>query len=628
MSTTNESIWNDIRRRGNGSDIKKEDNVNNMGVDDFVYYLVTNYRDRVHYMDKDHYCREYDIDIVVDPIKDIVIYGSYVEDELARIMVVFRKGFKNTPDIKRAIDKMLNSSFDQFDWEKKDTDKFVVREKDGKDVTNQTYINLIEFFLNNEIFESVWGDIRRRGNGEEVKKEDDINTLDINGFYEYLSNLEGVKVYIDGNHKDYISIDDIIISATKRKKLFLVMEYSSETEKMITLPYSFSKDYENIYDKMLEEYSLEIPEFNTPDEEDDALNTGFIEITPRDGSEVTNKFFLDVLNFILVNCGLKGINESVWSDIRKRGNGEEIKKEDEISQEVYDKLDQYLYYYAYAIVSEYKSETLDGLCDYLKDQWGKDPDIDQIIEYVKDNWADEIVDSLSGWVDQAKIDYENDMNESVWNDIRKRGNGDVVRKEDDMTDDDFLMLRETAKMFRNVMTSESGQKYASRINGGKPFYIDDCDSFIKYISIRKKEQFWNDVPDETYDKVMKFVEKNWKDCKGIQDFMDKYLSGLNECDGVPGGITPADVGGMGAAYFPGPNGEPGSGDLPSPTGVVYHQIAPYTVFIKELKKKKKKKKFRKEDEPCAKYDNPPIYKHVDDFRDYVDRTYTMVNKKK
>ena len=87
---------------------------------------------------------------------------------------------------------------------------------------------------------------------------------------------------------------------------------------------------------------------------------------------------------------------------------------------------------------------------------------------------------------------------------------------------------------------------------------------------------------------------------------------------------------MGPAYFPGPNGEPGSGDLPSPTGIVYHQVAPFGVFIKELKskKKKKKKKFRKEDEPCAKYDNPPIYSHVDDFRDYVDRTYTMVNRKK
>ena len=66
-----------------------------------------------------------------------------------------------------------------------------------------------------------------------------------------------------------------------------------------------------------------------------------------------------------------------------------------------------------------------------------------------------------------------------------------------------------------------------------------------------------------------------------------------ECEGVPGGITPANVGGMGAAYFPGPNGEPGSGDLPSPTGIVYHQVAPYTVFLKELKKKKRQKPEKK-----------------------------------
>lgn len=102
---------------------------------------------------------------------------------------------------------------------------------------------------------------------------------------------------------------------------------------------------------------------------------------------------------------------------------------------------------------------------------------------------------------------------------------------------------------------------------------------------------------------------------------------MNECEGVPGGATPASVGGMGDAYFPGSNGEPGSGDLPSPTGVVYHQVAPYTMFLKQIKKKRKKK-FRKEDEPCVHSENPPIYSYVDDFRDYVDRVYNQIDRNK
>ena len=209
------------------------------------------------------------------------------------------------------------------------------------------------------------------------------------------------------------------------------------------------------------------------------------------------------------------------------------------------------------------------------------------------------------------------LNESIWSDMQDRSSGDVVRKEDEMNDDDFLMLRETAKMFRNVVK-----------RSGNTFWKNTCDNFIKYIERRKEEHFWTNISDEAYDKVIRFVQKNWGDCTDIQEFMDKYLSNINECDGVPGGLTPADVGGMGPAYFPGPNGEPGSGDLPSPTGIVYKQVAPFDSFIKIRKQKRKKKKFRKEDEPCVHSENPPIYSHVDDFRDYVDRTYDNIDKKK
>ena len=38
-----ESVWNDIRRRGNGTDIKKEDNINNLDVEEFVKYLQDTY---------------------------------------------------------------------------------------------------------------------------------------------------------------------------------------------------------------------------------------------------------------------------------------------------------------------------------------------------------------------------------------------------------------------------------------------------------------------------------------------------------------------------------------------------------------------------------------------------------
>ena len=109
------------------------------------------------------------------------------------------------------------------------------------------------------------------------------------------------------------------------------------------------------------------------------------------------------------------------------------------------------------------------------------------------------------------------------------------------------------------------------------------------------------------------------------------INNILECDGVPGGLTPADVGGMGPAYFPGPNGEPGSGDLPSPTGKVYQQVAPFGIFVNSLygkRKKKRKKKFRKENEPCVHSPNAKVYDYVDDYREYVDRTYNNMDRKR
>lgn len=92
-----------------------------------------------------------------------------------------------------------------------------------------------------------------------------------------------------------------------------------------------------------------------------------------------------------------------------------------------------------------------------------------------------------------------------------------------------------------------------------------------------------------------------------------------ECDGVPGGITPDCVSGMGPIRFPGENGiERGSGDIPLPSGKLYRQVMPFDTFIKT---KKKKKKYKKDISPDSSYykhsPNPDVYKYVYDFKEYI-----------
>ena len=691
-----ESLWGNIRDRVNGDTERKEDEV-----PEHIKKVLSRYIElfalRVYYRG------DYTVGSRPDFIAFVKDYANNIRiDELH-------------PDIPELIGWIKEHWDDVIGLCERAVEKV---EKDENVLADNLWD---ELHKDEGVSESLWGSVRDRVNGDTERKEDDINNLDIDGFYEYLESLDSVKVYIDSNHKDFISVDDIILSATKRKRLFLVMEYSSGKVDLITLPYSFSKEYPDVYKKMFDEYILDIPKVDTPEEEDDALNTGFIEVAPKNGSPITNKFFLEVLNFILINCGLSGINESLWGNIRDRVNGDDKRSEDvvKLDDKYVNKFERCLKFFVEDVVycENYKNNLNDFkkyikndtkrfgevwvgnttvplsdiLLPYIEDNWNQYDDIQkQINERVLDvnseirklgfkkepgktiedtlcEWWDSLDDDkkydiIIGWceddimsrfyethldddeftADDVDVDDEWDkvayikqveiymkeshMDESLWGSIRDRVNGETVRNEDY----NLSLIRHFALMFKNTVAVCSNPKNPVTFH-----YDDTCDDFVEYILRRKKDHTTTDgsgkeLEDKKYDDCIKYIKINWKDCKGIEEFMERYLNNLNECDGVPGGLTPADVGGMGPAYFPGPNGEPGSGDLPSPTGIVYHQVAPFGVFIKELKskKKKKKKKFRKEDEPCAKYDNPPIYSHVDDFRDYVDRTYTMVNKKK
>ena len=117
--------------------------------------------------------------------------------------------------------------------------------------------------------------------------------------------------------------------------------------------------------------------------------------------------------------------------------------------------------------------------------------------------------------------------------------------------------------------------------------------------------------------------------------MDLNMTKIDECDGVPGGITPDCVGGMGAIEFPGDNpnngydGVRGSGDLPLPSKKIYKQIMTYDTFVKTKTPKKKKgeqKQFKtKNESPDSPYypqmKSSPYYKNfVYDFKTYIKKS--------
>lgn len=166
--------------------------------------------------------------------------------------------------------------------------------------------------------------------------------------------------------------------------------------------------------------------------------------------------------------------------------------------------------------------------------------------------------------------------------------------------------------------------------------LDDFINFVEHNHRYAKS-------DKDCNDIIRYAKKNWDKelSEDIDDVIDQALKqydddeaeDIYECDAVApnGGAIFGDVAGIGSITFPDECDEKGSGDLPMPSGKVYQQVAPFGQFVKMKKRKTKtkgkKKKFRKEDEPCVHSENPPMYNYVDDFRDYVDRTYNNIDKR-
>ena len=165
------------------------------------------------------------------------------------------------------------------------------------------------------IKESIWSDIQDRSMGKTVRKEDDVNLMSGEDFCDYLNDNYICK---DGYK---ITYDDISKRIT-----------TSILKKFANVSFGITYSYKNNTITMNDEVESFFPElckmvkenFKVDKEYVNINYTKFI-ISPSDGSECTNRFFVEVLDFIIDNgdenrllIQKKYINESIWSDIQDR----------------------------------------------------------------------------------------------------------------------------------------------------------------------------------------------------------------------------------------------------------------------------------------------------------------------
>ena len=476
LSNITESIWSDIQDRSSGITVRKEDNVNNMDLESFWLYIIKNYKERVRTLDKDHYRKEYDMDIVVDPTKDIVIFGSYVKDELVRIMVVLKTKVKDT-----TVKKIIDASPDNFRWIRLYSDKLELELNDGE-VTNQTFVDLIEFFLNNQqVFESIWSDIQDRSSGETVRKEDDVNNLNRDDMYEYLkTHYKATNRFRDISNVDSENYISVPTFAPFGSPYCLYYEFNKNEVRMV----STLKDT-MIFTSMKNDYSIGLSE-----DEDWCI------ICPKDGSEVNNTFFISVLDYIINYYSgdpyklwirkILSTNESIWSDIQDRSSGDVVRDEDKFNPDYTDFGPNTTVYW---VIDNLEIDGkvkfyFDDVKDYNNNGW-RLPTIDEVNQLkwnIRISWYDECrhLEFDSGnelklkthgsggfhmWTKEINpkfpsgayaYGFDNSYNfdisnfnksinklfvflvkdkkitESIWSDIQDRSSGETIRKEDEV----------------------------------------------------------------------------------------------------------------------------------------------------------------------------------------------------
>ena len=690
-SMMNESIWTDIQSRSAGDDIRKEEEpdvekyyliepikkcIKNYIIesvyrerfdgtpetfwecikngDKYVYFLVDEIYDRKKGGVKASKVLPFYIK------KDWETYKSRVRDSISEE----KRKIKETGFVKKpgeSIEDTLEEWYDEYEEVlKKDFDddikeycsEFTTGDY-GTEWGQYEWWYSLDYIVKLKIYqdymqktnESIWTDIQSRSAGDTIRKENfteefiDKVKSDLIGFTMSVVNyIKNYELTFDGFYK---YLEEIENPDEVKKIIYYVKTHKDECDKLLEKDIKFENKlldekinvyllrfidnivYDEKYHNTLSDIKKFASEtFKRKSSYDFHINKKMVF---KDKDELFNDYVEDKWKDGSLKQKIDDLIKNENDEISKYGFVKEPGKT--ISETVND------WWYS---LDEGKRDDLGW------DEFGEDAEGEYYTdhnpkynEYTGEDFeADEWWDGAYG-IRKVKIycSEHSKTNESLWTDIQSRSAGDTVRKEDDvLTDMEINALNEFTLMYCRGERAHYIQNHIvpPPPSGRKE---NDYEGLIKYIEDRRDENMFTNVGD--YNKIIRYIKKNW-DKLDMDTYIKKWICSpdvmkgrkIVECEGVPGGITPANVGGMGAAYFPGPNGEPGSGDLPSPTGIVYHQVAPYTVFLKELKKKKKKKKFRIEDEPCAHSKNPKVYNYVDDFREYVDRTYNNIDRRK
>ena len=204
--------------------------------------------------------------------------------------------------------------------------------------------------------ESVWGDLRKKSLGQEVRVENDIDLMDIDGFMEYLKDRYictkarrrwKVEHWFLGGENTLMQIDMPIedISEPGIKMTYcLRLTYDYGKKECIDIASSFQtffEEYPEFKKYVSDNYQL------IKKSKDDFRTFGSDDlIVSKPGEELKFHNYVELIEKAL-SCVKKpylkmAMNESVWGDIRKKSLGTEKRIEEDIDRLSYDDFVKYI----------------------------------------------------------------------------------------------------------------------------------------------------------------------------------------------------------------------------------------------------------------------------------------------
>lgn len=280
MKKLSESAWGDMRHRSSGKVIRKEDDVNHMDFDTFAEYIKDTYSEKGDWFSVVEGPTNSSRHIEIDIITGITLSFNEVDGKIYNILVQSSNKYVDVPGLKKVFNvNVLGSS------------TYSVSEKDWTK-SNNTFVKLIEFFLDKKTNESAWGEMRKRSSGEVVRKEDDISNLDRDGLYEYIFDLyEQINPFptpLKSQTSQTYTYFSIPIFKSNHKVYRLDCIFDNSKISKITLMASDAdvKDFKQIL----------IDNFDCILRDDGALK-----ITAKDGT-VSNRVCMDLIKVIVENA--------------------------------------------------------------------------------------------------------------------------------------------------------------------------------------------------------------------------------------------------------------------------------------------------------------------------------------